>query len=157
MSHTKRYIKVWDLLHNPWLIDTIDFSDREIDSMPEVCKPWVSGSITLQAINNTSIQVFLENISCSVEDISDVSGETFIREVFLQEYEVLFTLPEENIDVDDIYASFNDIYYINMKDFSIDLEDCVVNAIRSQEPIVKLKNDENLSDWWIDEYDMYEL
>lgn len=157
MKGQRRHTKVGDLLHNPWLVDTIDFSERYVDSMPNILAPGVSGTITMQALNNYSVQVFVTNIVCTVEDISDISGEPFTRDISVDEYEVLFTLPEDNVDMDEVYSSFNDIYYISAKDFSIDLEDCMANAIKSQDPIVKKKDDESLSDWWIDEYEMYSL
>ncbi len=157
MKWQRRHTKVGDLLHNPWMVDTIDFSERYVDSMPNILEPWISWTITLQALNNHSVQVFITDIVCTLEDISDISGDTFVRAINVDEYEVLYTLPEENVDVDDVYASFNDVYYINAKDFSIDLEDCIANAIKSQDPIVKIKDDETLSDWWEDEYEMYAL
>lgn len=79
-----------------------------------------------------------------VVDISDISGEEFTRDVYLDAYEVIFTLPQDDIDIDEIYKSYSDVYEIDPKDLCIDLSNCIANAIRSQDPVVKKKNDEEM-------------
>lgn len=162
MKQYWRQVKVGDLLHNPGKVDTMTFEWRYIDSNTTedtliVLEPGISGDVELTALNKFSVQVMLYNISCTIEDISDISGESFTRNVIIEEYETLFVMPEWEKDIDEIYDSYNDIYEINPKDFTIDLQDCIINAIRSQDPIVKKKDDESLSDWWnIDESDKYD-
>ena len=115
------------------------------DSM-KILAPGVSGSIHLLALNDTTIQLTLDHLECVVEDISDISGDVFSRDVVLEDYEVLYTIPQEKINTDDVYSSFDDVYDIDPKDLCIDLSNCVVNSIRSQEPIVKRKNYEDMWD-----------
>ena len=150
-------VKIGDLLHSIGKVDEIVFEERYIHGYDELCKPGISWNCSLQAINKTSIQVTLSNITCTVTDISDLSSEEYTRKVFVEEYEALYVFPEEEKNIETIYKSYNDIYYIHMKDFSIDLEDCVLNTIRSQDPIVKQKDDERLWEWWIEVVDSYEI
>jgi hypothetical protein len=67
-----------------------------------------------------------------------------VRDVLVEKYEVLFSIPNDAVDIDEIYDSYEDVYEIQMRDFSVDIALCVLNAIKSQEPVVKIHNDENL-------------
>lgn len=155
MQAYQRHIKVSDLLRAPGKTDDIDFSDRMIPDLPNVLAPGVSWSIRLTSLNNRCVEVILENISCKVEYISDISGEPFEKEILLDFYEALFCFPENQWDKEtnlDVYTSYADIYDIEEKDTSIDILSCITNAIKSQEPLVKMKDDEKMSEWWeIDE------
>ncbi len=64
------------------------------------------------------------------------------------------TLPIDKGNIDDIYHSYEDVYEIDPHNFSINMETCIINAIHSQEPIVKIKNDESLWEWWIEVVDL---
>jgi len=152
MKNYQRQIKAADLLHKPWSVDSIQFESQYLHSMPNIQDPGISWEMMLQSLNWFSVKVIFENIVCSLEDISDVSGTAFIRPVSVPYYEALFIIPWWEKDKE-TYSSFEDIYDIDAKDLNINLEECVYNAIKSQEPIVKLKNDEILSDWW-EEFDI---
>lgn len=150
-------IRVGDLLHNLWSTDTIFFEEKYVHDIPTVLEPGISWEIHLQTLNNYSIQGVLKNIVCKVEDISDISGESYIRDVVVPYYEAVFSLPLKQKSSDEVFHSFEDVYEIDNGDFSIDIENCISNAIKSQEPIVKIKNDESLWDWWIDVVDISDL
>jgi hypothetical protein len=150
-------MKVSDLLHNPGSEDEIVFSEKTIDSSEIVIlTPGVSGSIYMQSLNKYSLRLVIESLQCVVEDTSDISGETYTREVVLEDYEVLYVVPQDWVNEDDTYSSFSDVYEIDEKDLCIDIEECITNAIRSQEPIVKRKNDEELWDWWNNDENDYD-
>lgn len=150
----QRHVKVSDLLRTPGKTDHIDFSERYVDGIDGILPPGISGSIYLKSINNSCVEVFLEDIVCTIDDISDISGESFIREISIDNYDVLFCLPEQEWQKEDnldIYTSYSDIYTIDEKDTSVDIQVCLVNAIKSQEPLIKKKDDEYLLDWWEDD------
>lgn len=153
----KQYIwmvKVWDLLHTLWWVDTITFSDMFVHNLTTINEPWISWTLTLETLNSTSIQVTIDTLTCSVKDISDISWEEYNRDVHVQDYTFLCSLPLERDNIDEIYDSYEDVYEIDPHNLMVDMENCIINAIQSQEPIVKIKNDESLSDWWIEIVDI---
>lgn len=150
-------VKVGDLLHTIWSTDTIVFEERIVEDISGLSEDGISGEIFLQTLNNHSIQATINNLSCKIHDISDISGESFIRDVMIKNYEWVFSLPMKNKKWDECYIWYEDVYDIDSGDFSIDLSIFITNAIRSQEPIVKIKNDESLSDWWIEIVDIPDL
>lgn len=142
-----------DMLRTIWSTDTVVFEDKYIHDM-DIVEPGISGEIFLQTLNSTSIQVIV-SLQCIVTDISDISGDEYTRDVVVQEYEVLYSLPvDESTTIDESYDSYQDVYEIDPHHLTINIEDCIVNAIKSQEPIVKIKNDETLWEWWIEVVDL---
>lgn len=146
-------IKVSDLLRTVWSTDTVVFENQFVHNFDSVVEPGITGEIFLQTLNNTSIQVTI-NLTCIVTDISDISWKEYTREVVVEDYETLYSLPQEEWILDEIYDSYQDIYEIDPHHLIIDMEDCIINAIKSQEPIVKIKNDETLWEWWIEVVDL---
>ncbi len=148
------YLKVWDLLHSIWSTDSVTFEGKYVHGLDAIQSPWIRGELFLQALNNTSIQLTIVYLQCFIKDISDISWDEFVREVVLEDYDVVFSLPLDKWSIDELYDSYNDVYEIDPHSLSVDLETCIINAIQSQEPIVKIKNDESLSDWWIEIVDI---
>ena len=146
-------IKVSDLLRTIWATDTIQFEQKYVHNMDSILEPGISGDIFLQTLNSTSIQITV-NLHCTVTDISDISWNEFVRDVLVENYEALYSLPQEEWILDEIYDSYQDIYEIDPHHLLIDMEYCIINAIKSQEPIVKIKNDETLWEWWIEVVDL---
>jgi hypothetical protein len=68
----------------------------------------------------------------------------YTRVVVVENYETLYTLPNDDIMIEKVYKSYEDIYEIDPHHLIINMEDCIINAIKSQEPIVKIKDDETL-------------
>lgn len=153
----KQYVgilKVWDLLHTVGWTDTVEFENKFVREIDSIIEPWIKGRLFLQTLNNTSIQITIESLYCIVNDISDYSGDEYQREVIINDYVVVCSLPVEKWSIDDIYHSYEDVYEIDQHNLTVDIENCIINAIKSQEPIVKHKNDENLWDWWIEVVDI---
>lgn len=153
-----RTVKVSDLLRSPWTRDTIFFENKNIEIGFSLVSEGITGEIILLALNNNALEVTLQNIECKVVDISDISWEEFVRDIYIDTYAALFELPHINKKWKDDWESeyensYEDIYNINEKDLTINLEEFIANAIKSQEPLVKRSYDETLLDWWeIDEY-----
>ena len=147
-------IKVWDLLHTIWGTDTIIFENRYVHELENITEPGISWEIYLQTLNNMSIQITVIKLTCIMNDISDISWKEYTREVLVENYEAVCIIPIDSKNIDDVYQSYQDIYEINNHNFTVNLENLIINAIKSQEPIVKIKNDENLWDWWIEVVDI---
>jgi hypothetical protein len=133
------------------------FENRYLHGYEDICDPGISWSFALQAINKTSIQVVFSSIECNVRYISDISWKEYTKHVSVEEYEALFIFPEAEAEIETTYESYSDIYFIDMKDFSIDLQDCMINIIRSKDPIIKQKDDESLWEWWIEVVDIFDI
>lgn len=156
MKQFIKKVKVWDLLHTIWSTDSIVFEWKFVEDISELSDNGINGSVFLQTLNTYSIQATITHLECKIHDISDISGDPFIRDVIIKNYEWVFSLPIKTKKGDDDMW-YEDFYEIDNGDFSIDLSIFITNAIRSQEPIVKIKNDENLSDWWIEIVDIPDL
>ncbi len=147
-------IKVGDLLHTVWWTDSVFFEQKYIHSNDSILEPGISWELYLQTLNSTSIQITIVSLYCTVKDISDISWNEYNREVVIKDYVFVCSLPLERWSIDELYDSYEDVYEIDPHNLTVDLENCIINAIHSQEPIVKIKNDENLSDWWIEIVDL---
>lgn len=134
-------MKVSDLLKNPGQTDTIIFENIHTDLLPKLTEDWVSGIIHLQSINDSTIWLTLENVHCSLWDTCDRCLEEYQRPVVCEEYRAKFEIPndeykneeeEENFDVNK-----EEIFPLNPKSESIDIEDMIVQAVVLQEPFIK--------------------
>lgn len=91
-------------------------------------------------------------------DVSDISGKSFVRHIENPLYEALFIIPHEENKKIKRKDEADEYFEINEKDESIDVADCIENALTSVEPIIKHADDENLSDSWEDvesDFDQY--
>ena len=145
-------------MRHPGKEDTILFEKKFLPDMDTITEEGISGSITVKALDRYSLLATVENLSVKVNDISDISGKTFVRTVQNPFYEALFIIPHEEKKKirgkDEAYEYFE----INEKDESIDMTECISNAIIAVQPVVKLADGENLSDGGEDvesDYDQY--
>ena len=136
----KTSIKVSDLLLNPGSRDTISIVDLMLDSIPNLRSEWISTILHLQSIDNSSIIATLEGLSCDIDDVSDVSGEWYVRHVWVDEYKGLFVLSESHLQ--DQWA--DPIFPISEKNETIDIGDLLYQGILLQEPLIKRTPEEEL-------------
>ena len=54
-------------------------------------------------------------LECTVKDVSDISWQEYTRKVVLWEYESLFIFPEEESSIENVYESYNDIYFVDIE------------------------------------------
>lgn len=158
MEH-QRHVKVWDLLRTIWWKDAIELFEKMPEDTPNILKPGVTGTIILKTLNSASIEVIIDNLSCKVDDISDISWKPFVRDVLVENYEAIFCIPSifgKKESILETYDSYNDIYEIDEKNLTIDLSTFISNAIKSQEPLVKKADDEFLLDWWENDDNFFE-
>ncbi len=129
-------IKVSDLLRNATYADEVAIEDCMI-AIPHLRAPGVSAVCRLQSTNDGMIVATLSDIVAQIDDICDLSGESYIRSVYIDSYQWKF-----NADV----AFHADPNYVYEDDFpflpdgeSIDIEDMLVQAIVLQEPLIHIK------------------
>jgi len=130
-------IKVSDLLNNPGQVDSLKLDHLISQRIPNLTKDGISGKLTLQSINDTTILVTVYKLSCKISDTCDKCLEDYDREVFCEEYKAKFEIPNEELMSTDDESSEKDNFIVNPKSETIDLEEFFRQAILLQEPFVK--------------------
>lgn len=125
-------VKVWDLLAYVGKEDTIAIEKKFPDDLPGLVEDGLVGEVHLQSINQTTILVTLKHLRAKIKTISDISCKEFIREVVCPESCVKFSL---NFDETNEEAR-DEIFPIDPKNNTIDLEPRLVQCIRLQDPVV---------------------
>ena len=128
-------IKVADLLNQPWKQDEMSFEKKFTEQLPNLNEKWLSWNVLLQSLDKNSILVTLTDVSWVLEDVCDVCQKTFKRKVVWNIYDAKFILPE--YDRDDEESGTEEIFPIDSKDETINIEDMVVQNIVLQDPIVR--------------------
>ncbi len=130
-------IKVSDLLRNPIRSDEIVIEDCMIHSISHLCPPGIVALCRLRATSDGTILVSLTDIRARMNDVCDLSGEEYIRDIHIPLYESRFS-------VDVVYHEDPDYVYEDDFPFlpdgeSIDIKDMLIQAIILQEPLVHIK------------------
>lgn len=126
-------IKVADLLKETGKQDTTDFSELYTDKIPWLTKEWVSWSIGLESINDTTLDATITNLECQISDICDHCGKEYLRQTRCDVYENKFSSDKSQFQDD----PEEEIFPINENQI-IDIEDMIVQAIGLQEPLTKV-------------------
>lgn len=90
MHHTSLVIKVWDLLRNLGKIDTVLLDGIMIDSIEWLTERGVSWTLKIQWLNSTSIRVYVEELSATIQDICDLSWEDY-ENVLIRDKEIIYS------------------------------------------------------------------
>jgi len=153
-------IKVADLLNNPWLKDKIEFKKKYLKNV-KIENPWISWNIFLQWLNHDEILIKLTNINFCVKYICDKCLTEYNQNFFIEmEDNIKFVNPEKFKIEEKIY---DDIFFIDMKNQTINIENLIEIIVKNKEPIIKdcwkhkykkktdiIKNQENISWYKID-------
>ena len=135
-------IKVSDLLLNVGQTDDVSIDNLQLPSIVWLDDRGIDWKLHLQSIDNSTIIATLQDLRCSINDISDVSGVSYIRSVivpFFLAYFIVASADKPYNDTDDA-----PIFFINEKNDTIDTSDMVYQAIGLQEPFVKRTPEEEL-------------
>jgi uncharacterized metal-binding protein YceD (DUF177 family) len=129
-------IKVGDLLQSGGKEDTIEFEWRTISELVWLDKQGISGVVVLRSINQDSLYVSLENISCVLDETCDRCWAWYKRIVETPEYISRFVISEERKN-EEQETSDEEIFVINARDETIDIQPMLIQAIKLQDPIIK--------------------
>ncbi len=138
MHHTSLVIKVWDLLRNLGKIDTVLLDGIMIDSIEWLTERGVSWTLKIQWLNSTSIKVYVEELSATIQDICDLSWEDYERNVLIRDKEIIYSSSVSSKDLDDD-SLYDDIIPRDWEHESIDLQDGLRQLIYFENPIVHIK------------------
>ncbi|PJA48975.1 MAG: hypothetical protein CO170_00985 [candidate division SR1 bacterium CG_4_9_14_3_um_filter_40_9] len=135
-------IKISDLLNHAGSIDEVRFEKKFSSQIPNLTVEGISGTFVIQSLNEASLLGTLTDVKCSINDVCDSCQTPYEREVFVTEYTARFALKmsedvvggDQKINED---SSEDEIFPIDAKSETINIQDMVVQAILLHEPIVK--------------------
>lgn len=132
-------IKVSDLLRNPWKTDQISFKKKISDKVQNLTKDWIRWKVNLRSLDKTSLSVTLNDLSCRVDDVCHACWIDYVREIDVNEYEIKFIIPDKKLWNLDKASQIEEweVFYIDAKNVTIDIEEMVYQAILSEEPLTK--------------------
>ena len=128
-------IKVGDLLQEWGKTDSLDFSWKISQELPQVDDKGISWTVVLNSMNQDSLFVRLEDIHCTLQETCDRCWANYIRTVDIPEYIARFVINEER-KKEEQNTSDEEIFVINARDESIDLEPMIVQSITLERPFV---------------------
>ena len=140
-------IKVWDLLRNPWRLDTIDFDHLMIEDLPGLSDKGVSWTLILQWVNDGSVKAIIKNATAVVSDVCDLSGEEYDRIIDIKNFDARFSTDVDGEDKDRVY---DELFPLDPQGETITIYDLLLQSIKLQEPIVHIKPGK---EYLLDEYD----
>lgn len=126
-------LKVSDLLHDIWSQDTHTFTNIKTSLIPWLTDEGITVTISLQSLNTTTILIQIEQLHCVIHEMCDKSAEMYDRVVDTAGFTGRCMLSTQRIYEDPLD---DDIYDINDKSETIDLEEFIMQAVLDQEPIV---------------------
>jgi len=129
-------IKVWDLLHKPWKIDTMSFEKLKTDQIQNLGEEWISWEINLQSLNDNTIIIILDKVKCSKKEQCDKCLTDFTKKINCKEYKARFIIPDEHFEDEEIEDQ-DTIFTIDPKKEIINIENIILHAIWLEEDIVK--------------------
>lgn len=132
MKNTWYTIKVWDILHNLWVKDTLIFSNKFSTYIPQLVAPWMSFKATLQSLSDEQLLIYLQDISVPVETHCDHCWKGFQRIYSFDRIEtkaVLWTIDSDEYEIE-----------IDNKNKTIDIEKWLWEYITVSLPVVKMCN-----------------
>lgn len=106
--------------------DNIPFSRH----IPNITKDGVSFVLHLQSLNDQDILVTFREIHAHLQEVSDISLQTFERPVDVYDYQVKYTTEQSYVDDEEVFL-------LPPKSFRLDLSAPLCQAIQLQEPVVQ--------------------
>ena len=129
-------IKVSDLLKEAGKIDTIDFDKKYSEQLSSLTKEGISWTLTFRSLNQESVYATLTNVVCVLNETCDTCETPYERNVDVDSYTARFVLGEENRKLEQEHTD-EEIFPIDGKNETIDIEDMVIQAIVLNEPVAK--------------------
>ena len=127
----------------------MDFESFFLDDIPWLTPEWVSWTISLQGVTDGSVKVVIKQATASIDDICDISGEDYQRQVEVKNFDSRFSAAED-MGEDRVY---DELFPLDPTGETINIYDLLVQSIKLQEPLVHIKpgNEKLLDDYESDE------
>ncbi|NOZ44263.1 MAG: hypothetical protein GXP45_03910 [bacterium] len=97
-------------------------------------------SLELQAINNSTIWVTIQELQCKIKDTCDICLENYERLVNVKNYRAKFEILDEQYEEQDeiiLNPDDEEIFPLNPKTENINIEDFLVHTITLKTPFTK--------------------
>lgn len=130
-------IKISDLLNQTWSIDEVVFEKKFSSQIPNLTKEGISWTFVIQSLNEAALLGTLTDVTCSISDVCDSCQAHYEREVFVPEYIARFVIEDDRTEEEKAANSDEEVFLIDAKSETINIQDMVVQAILLHEPIVK--------------------
>lgn len=125
------------------------FSEFVLEDIQWLTSAWVSGELSLQWVTDGSVKVLIKQAHATIDDICDISGEEYERQVEVKDFDARFSA-QEDIGEDRVY---DEVFPLDPTSETINIYDLLVQSIKLQEPLVHVKpgNEHLLDDFESDE------
>ena len=130
-------IKISDLLNQAWSVDEVRFEKKFSSQIPNLTTEGISWTFVIQSLNEASLLGTLTDVKCSINDVCDSCQTPYEREVFVSEYTARFVIEDDRTDEEKEANTDEEVFLIDAKSETINIQDMVVQAILLHEPIVK--------------------
>jgi len=130
-------IKISDLLNQTWSIDEVVFEKKFSSQISNLTKEGISWTFVIQSLNEAALLGTLTDVKCSISDVCDSCQAPYEREVFVPEYVARFVIEDDRTEEEKAANSEEEVFLIDAKSETINIQDMVVQAILLHEPIVK--------------------
>lgn len=158
LKDTNFDIKIADLLKKVGKTDTVHFQNKRSDQLKNLNDEGISGTISLQSLNDNAVYTTLDQVNCSIKDICDTCQNEYTRKVHGEWYPAKFVDAEELAEMQEKKLEDDEeLFAMEPQGDIINIENMVVQAISLQEPFVKRcpdcekkyqeTDDENLDDY----------
>lgn len=129
-------IKIADLLLSVGSTDIVSVKGVFIPHIVWLQEWGINLTVSLQSIDNRTVVATIEKLHCLLDDVSDISWKSFVREITISDYIGKFVVNDSSL-IDD----GDDPLFPIQWDY-IDMEEIIYQAIQLQEPLVKRTKEE---------------
>lgn len=135
MNKTPFIINIGDLLRIPWSKDTYTLTSVMTDHIPGLTSDGITVKISLQTLNSSTLLISIITLYATIHELCDKSWEMYNRVVSDTSFEWRFVTADQRIHEDPLD---DDVYNIDPKNETINIEDFIVQAVLFQEPLVHI-------------------
>lgn len=116
------------------MTDQLTLEKIFLANFPNLTEEWISSTLTLQALDDRWIFAKLENIQASFIEDCEVCSNSYERAVQIPIYSANFL---DIVDLNEIPTGDEEVFLIDMKGATIDIEEMLYHAIGLAEPLLK--------------------
>ncbi len=126
-------VKISDLLNNPGTTDKLKFENKFLKEDLWIQNPWISWEIFLEWLSHNEILAEISNIKFNIQYSCDICWENYNQEHLIKNKEII-TFTDDLENKEEIH---DDVFEINTKNETINLEPIIEIIVKNEKPIVK--------------------
>ena len=133
MMRSSLTIPVGDLLKQIGSKDTISFEGIMLEAIPGLRPDGLTGHIELMSIADDTILARL-SLEAHIDDVSDLSGQEFIRKVEVDDFQAEYLLPDRAQGLE----ATDEFFVIDGSHMTIEISDLLAQSVLLQRPLLTL-------------------